>query len=191
MGRSANPISFSASPALLATALVCAVGARAEPWQPLESDGLHDPASGAVELLQQPGDALGVLPDDTAGNNVDWVRALETGHIEPRASLSGDTELKLLDQDVIMRETSTLDWVLFPHKPHTQWLACTNCHETPFVSQVGANPINMMKILDGQYCGVCHGAVAFPLTECNRCHSVKPNAVAGPASADIDPKDPE
>jgi hypothetical protein len=25
----------------------------------------------------------------------------------------------------------------------------------------------------GEHCGRCHGAVAFPLTECTRCHSVQ------------------
>ena len=34
------------------------------------------------------------------------------------------------------------------------------------------NAISMAKILDGEYCGVCHGAVSFPLTECDRCHSI-------------------
>ena len=31
--------------------------------------------------------------------------------------------------------------------------------------------MNMMKIISGQYCGVCHGRVAFPLINCFRCHS--------------------
>jgi hypothetical protein len=30
----------------------------------------------------------------------------------------------------------------------------------------------MNQILHGEQCGLCHGAVSFPLTECNRCHSV-------------------
>jgi hypothetical protein len=29
-----------------------------------------------------------------------------------------------------------------------------------------------MLILSGEKCGLCHGAVSFPLTECKRCHSV-------------------
>ena len=31
----------------------------------------------------------------------------------------------------------------------------------------------MLLILAGEKCGLCHGAVAFPLTECLRCHSVQ------------------
>jgi hypothetical protein len=30
----------------------------------------------------------------------------------------------------------------------------------------------MFPILSGEKCGRCHGAVAFPLTECRRCHVV-------------------
>ena len=42
-----------------------------------------------------------------------------------------------------------------------------------FIPEVNANDITMVKILDGEYCGLCHGAVSFPLSECNRCHAAK------------------
>ena len=32
--------------------------------------------------------------------------------------------------------------------------------------------MNMMKIISGQYCGACHGIVAFPLEDCFRCHNI-------------------
>jgi len=35
----------------------------------------------------------------------------------------------------------------------------------------GANQISMASILMGEKCGVCHGKVAFPVSECRRCHS--------------------
>jgi uncharacterized OB-fold protein len=35
----------------------------------------------------------------------------------------------------------------------------------------------MAAILLGQKCGVCHGKVAFPVSECKRCHS-QPKKVA-------------
>jgi c(7)-type cytochrome triheme protein len=62
--------------------------------------------------------------------------------------------------------------VLFPHRPHTEWLDCENCHDKLFKKKAGETPINMFQVLQGEYCGRCHGAVAFPLTECRRCHSV-------------------
>jgi hypothetical protein len=31
----------------------------------------------------------------------------------------------------------------------------------------------MVEIYSGKYCGVCHGTVAFPLLDCQRCY-IKP-----------------
>lgn len=151
------------------------LGAQAqgpERWTPLAEDRIHDPASPAIGVLQEPGEALSMMPPDHVGNKVRWVPALREGYISPRARVSEDTEVKMLDSNVLMMETGEMPVVLFPHKPHTEWLDCSNCHEGIFKSKAGATPVNMFQILQGRYCGRCHGAVAFPLTECNRCHSV-------------------
>ena len=148
-------------------------------WKPLAQDGLHDPLSPAINLLQEPAEALSQLPPDTAGNNVAWVRALRERYIEPRTNIFPETEIEVLDMDIIMEKTGELPLVLFPHKAHTEWLDCKNCHDRIFKEKVDANPINMFAILAGQYCGQCHGAVAFPLTECNRCHSVGRKSFTG------------
>jgi hypothetical protein len=29
----------------------------------------------------------------------------------------------------------------------------------------------MQQIFEGQYCGACHGSVAFPNTDCRLCHT--------------------
>jgi len=141
-------------------------------WLPLDRDGLHDPDNPGIKWLQNPGDALGRLPSDSAGNKVDWIRAFEDGYIRPRSSLHDDKPVKLLDSNILLNNTGSLPRVLFPHRQHTMWLDCNNCHEKIFRLKAGATPISMTKILEGEYCGVCHGAVSFPLTECNRCHSV-------------------
>jgi c(7)-type cytochrome triheme protein len=141
-------------------------------WQTLQEDNLHDPEAPALEVLQQPEEALSVLPPDTAGNKVDWVRALREGYIEPRSYLREKKTLEILDSDVLMKGTGDSLYVLFPHKAHTEWLECSNCHEKLFKSKAGETPITMLAILQGEYCGRCHGAVSFPLTECKRCHSV-------------------
>ncbi len=159
--------------ALLTLALGWSAVVMAQNWRKLESDGLHDPGSEAVKVLQDPAEAMSQLPPDTAGNKVDWIRALQGGYIKPRSALRGEKEYEVLDGDVLMNIGGSTPAVLFPHKPHTQWLDCKNCHEGLFQSKAGATPITMEKILQGEYCGVCHGAVAFPLTECNRCHSVR------------------
>ncbi len=140
---------------------------------PLVKDDLHDPASPAIKMLQEPASALKGFPVDVVGNQVRWVKALELGNITPRSNIFPSTVVNVLDQDVIMPRTGEMPMVKFPHRQHTEWLDCINCHEKLFVSKAGANKaINMFQILQGEYCGLCHGAVAFPLTECNRCHSV-------------------
>ncbi len=146
-------------------------------WRPLANDNLHDPESPAIGVLQEPAEALSQLPPDTSGNLVNWVKALEEGKINPRTNIRPETKVRIRDTDVLMTETGEMPVVRFPHKAHTMWLDCSNCHEQYFISKVGANPINMLKILEGKYCGRCHGAVAFPLTECKRCHSVPRNKI--------------
>lgn len=141
-------------------------------WKPLAGDGLHDPSNPALPLLQEPKEALSVLPRANEGNNVDWVAALEEGYIDPRTNIYPDTEIKVLDQDILMEDTAGMPMVLFPHRQHTEWLDCKNCHDRIFKAERGANNVNMFEILQGQYCGQCHGAVSFPLTQCQRCHSV-------------------
>ncbi len=141
-------------------------------WPRLEKDGLHDPANPGLAQLQQPAEALEPLPRDTAGNLVNWVRAIDAGVISPRTHLFPGTEVRLRDDELIIAKYGSLPAVKFPHRQHTLWLDCSNCHEQLFKSQAGANRFSMLAILNGEQCGVCHGAVAFPLTECNRCHSV-------------------
>jgi len=159
--------------------LTATAGISAGNWNSLRSDRLHDPSNPSLRVLQEPEEALSVLPPDTAGNKVNWVKALQVGAISPRTSLREERDHEVLDQDILMKDTLPLPYVRFPHRPHTEWMSCENCHEQIFVSVTGANEINMAQILNGQYCGVCHGAVAFPLTECNRCHNTDSSAVGG------------
>lgn len=174
--QSAGPVcSFRGSGTRLAAALLALVLAWPAPaaaqWTPLARDGLHDPASPAVRQLQEPAKALSHLPRDGAGNLVDWNRALEQGAIQPRTNLRESTEVRALDHDILLNLRGGTPIVRFGHKEHTLWLDCSNCHERLFRSKVGANNLSMFAILQGEQCGVCHGAVAFPLTECKRCHN--------------------
>jgi c(7)-type cytochrome triheme protein len=141
----------------------------------LVDDGVHDPAAD-LQDLQQPVYALKQFPEATFGNGVNWVTALNNHKINPRANQDGSAEQFTLDMNIPMDVPGTMNNVLFPHKAHTAWLACSNCHTGIFQMQRGANPITMKKINNGEYCGVCHGKVAFPIADCNRCHSVKKQA---------------
>lgn len=142
------------------------------PWKPLAADPIHDPSNEALSYLQDPEEALSLLPrSEPGGNNVNWVKALESGAISPRAKIDASTEVRVLDKDIVMPDTAGMPQVVFPHKAHTEWLDCSNCHDRIFVAKSGANQFGMEEVLKGNYCGQCHGAVSFPLTQCLRCHS--------------------
>lgn len=161
--------------------LGCGVAVAAAKWVPLAKDGVHDPSSPAIGVLQEPSEALAILPPDTAGNQVRWVRALDEGHINPRTNILPETKVNLRLTDVLLKNTGEMPMVRFPHRQHTAWLDCSNCHDQLFERKAGATKINMFLILQGEKCGLCHGAVSFPLTECLRCHSVprdSPEALA-------------
>ena len=66
--------------------------------------------------------------------------------------------------------------VIFPHWFHRIRFRCKVCHaDIGFKFQAGGNDINMVKIIDGQYCGACHnGEIAWSVENCNLCHSAKP-----------------
>ena len=114
---------------------------------------------------------LQILPKDNAGN-VDWVKSLRQGLIKPKDSLDpGKPITPVIDLDVVFKVKGDLPDVVYPHYPHTQWLSCSNCHPKIFIMQAGANKVTMKKIEEGQFCGRCHGVVAFPLSNCTRCHS--------------------
>lgn len=151
-------------------------GTWAQQWPRLKEDNVHDPRSPAVKELLEPSAALGELarsaPDPSIGNQVRWVEALEKGLIQPRAQIHGSTQVRVLDLDIYLNIGGSMFVVRFPHRAHTLWLDCANCHDHLFKQQAGETDIAMLKILEGEQCGVCHGAVAFPLTECKRCHSV-------------------
>ena len=66
--------------------------------------------------------------------------------------------------------------VIFPHWFHRMRFRCKVCHaDLGFKFKAGGNDINMLKIIDGEYCGACHnGEVAWSTEHCDLCHSAKP-----------------
>ena len=165
-----------------------------EGWRLLAEDGIHDPSGSGIKLLQEPGEALATLPPNKArisagtfratgsnvnqdGNKVDWVESLANSTLSPRRArfpygTGVEREELVMDMDMFLDLYGSMPIVRFPHLAHTRWLACSNCHPAVFVPQSGANPIQMEKILTGEQCGICHRAVAFPPTDCTRCHSI-------------------
>ena len=96
-------------------------------------------------MLQEPAQALSALPRDSAGNQVDWMRALNEGKIAPRAKLNADAPVRLREDDILLNLRGGLPIVRFPHRSHTQWLDCSNCHEHIFKSKVGANRLQHVR----------------------------------------------
>lgn len=111
------------------------------------------------------------FPKDAMGN-VDWVAAAREGLVEPRPGIDPDTQdIPPMPLDVRLDPGVPQLEVIFPHEAHTFWLRCDNCHPSIFQMRAGTAPITMGAIFQGEYCGRCHGKVAFaPATGCIRCH---------------------
>ena len=141
---------------------------------PPAEDGIHDAANDGTHVLQPPLIAYEGLPASDFGNYIDWVKALREGDLKPRYDrFDPKVEPLIMDLDIVREVKASVPDVVFPHKPHTEWLHCSNCHPKIFIPQRKANVINMSAILLGQKCGVCHGKVSFPITtkSCKKCHS--------------------
>ncbi len=139
---------------------------------PPSEDGIHDPSNDGSHTLQPPLAAFSLLPKSNDGNRVDWVKALNDNTIQPRVDRNDPNATPMvMDLNIVREVKGSMPDVVYPHKQHTQWLDCSNCHPAIFIPQKGANQISMAAILMGQKCGVCHGKVAFPVSECRRCHS--------------------
>lgn len=153
---------------------------------PPPEDGIHDPVNDGTHALQPPLSAFGSMPKSNAGNRINWVEALNQKKINPRYDRNDPkAEPIVMDLNIVREVKGSMPDVVYPHKQHTEWLDCSNCHPAIFVPQKGANAISMAAILMGEKCGVCHGKVAFPVSECRNCHSKKKDMAkpAVPATA--------
>ena len=81
----------------------------------------------------------------------------------------GDVVINNLSDEAGMRP------VVFPHWFHRIRFRCKVCHaDLGFKFQAGGNQIDMLKIIDGEFCGACHnGDIAWSVENCNLCHSAK------------------
>jgi len=116
------------------------------------------------------------LPKAVLGNGINWEEAEEKGLIKPIDFLEGVSvqrpSMKAQKDFSITVKTSWMDKVLFSHKKHAIWNGCEVCHPEIFPAvQKGATKYSMFQIVNGQYCGVCHDKVAFPIQDCQRCHT--------------------
>ncbi|MBI3918798.1 MAG: hypothetical protein HY322_17540 [Betaproteobacteria bacterium] len=91
----------------------------------------------------------------------------------------GEREARAEYGDVVMNNYSDAAGMrpaVFPHWFHRVRFRCKVCHSDLGIKfKAGGNEINMLKIIDGQFCGACHnGSVAWSVENCDLCHSAKP-----------------
>ncbi|MDR3762839.1 MAG: cytochrome c3 family protein [Acidobacteriota bacterium] len=116
------------------------------------------------------------LPKERFGNGIDWEKSEEMGLIKPAKVLEGFTIPK--NQLVVQKDfdlnpkVEGMPDIIFSHKKHTVWNGCELCHPDIFMGvKKGNSHYTMVDISEGKSCGACHVNVAFPLTDCQRCHS--------------------
>ena len=102
-----------------------------------------------------------------------WTAALAAAAlllVTPAAAEYGDVVINNYSDKAGMRP------VVFPHWFHRIRFRCKVCHaDLGFKFEAGGNDINMLKIIDGEYCGACHdGQVAWSVENCDLCHSAPP-----------------
>jgi c(7)-type cytochrome triheme protein len=116
------------------------------------------------------------LPKERLGNGINWQKAEEANLIKLKdfiKDISVKRKKRLKDPrelEVSLGETVMPD-IIFSHKKHAVWSGCELCHPELFGVKEGDTVYSMKEIFDGKYCGVCHGIVAFPNNDCQRCHT--------------------
>ena len=118
------------------------------------------------------------MPKETFGNGINWEKAEEAGLLKLTDSLDGvsfkKSSMKVQADFALKSKVEGMPEIIFSHAKHTVWNGCEVCHPDIFVGiKKGATKYSMIELFDGKYCGVCHDKVAFPQTNCKRCH-VKP-----------------
>jgi c(7)-type cytochrome triheme protein len=116
------------------------------------------------------------LPRGRFGNGIDWEKAEQDKQIQPVDYLEGVSikrkSITAQNDFALNPKLEGMPDIIFSHKKHTVWSGCEGCHPDIFVGvKKGLTRYGMADIFEGKYCGVCHLTVAFPTTDCQRCHS--------------------
>lgn len=116
------------------------------------------------------------LPKERLGNGIDWEKA----ELEGKAKLIDTLEkvpvkrkaMAIREDFDLAAKTEGMPEIIFSHKKHTLWGGCESCHPDLFIGvKKGTNSYSMVDLFAGRYCGACHGKVAFPTNDCQRCHT--------------------
>jgi c(7)-type cytochrome triheme protein len=128
--------------------------------------------SGDIKYGSPDFDRLRRFPRSGFGNRVDWSSALQARLIRPKDFLTTQRGSMSFDRKLDLEaEWSGIPPAIFPHRAHVAWLDCANCHPDLFnIEKKTTKHFSMTLSLESDFCGVCHGTVAFPLQDCRRCH---------------------
>jgi c(7)-type cytochrome triheme protein len=115
------------------------------------------------------------LPRERFGNGIDWMKAEDDNRIKledylESVSIKRSRKLKQPRELQVSTGEGVMPDIIFSHKKHAVWSGCELCHPDLFGVTPGDTVYSMKDIFDGKYCGVCHGIVAFPNNDCQRCH---------------------
>lgn len=116
------------------------------------------------------------FPKERFGNGINWEKAAAEGFIKPLDFLEG-VSIKRNPMNVqkdfsLDAKVEGMQDIIYSHAKHTVWSGCEGCHPEIFVGvKKGLTKYSMEEIYQGKYCGVCHIKVAFPLLDCQRCHT--------------------
>ncbi|MFN3740382.1 MAG: c(7)-type cytochrome triheme domain-containing protein [Thermodesulfovibrionales bacterium] len=116
---------------------------------------------------------LSKFPKTKFGNGIDCVAAMRDGFIKPvnYLTIKPPEEITFNKRIFLEAEWTNIPAAVFPHKPHNEWLECNMCHPDIFnIKKKTTKHFYMTRILQGEFCGVCHLTVAFPMNDCKRCH---------------------
>jgi c(7)-type cytochrome triheme protein len=116
------------------------------------------------------------MPQERLGNGINWELAEAEGLIRPIDHLEGVSSsranLKVNSDFSLNPKVEGMPDIIFSHRKHTVWNGCELCHPDIFIGvKKGATKYSMIDLFEGKYCGVCHDKVAFPQTDCHRCHT--------------------
>ncbi len=115
------------------------------------------------------------LRKERFGNGIDWMHAEDYKRIKLVDYIEGVSferkKLKNVKEIKIHAQEDFMPNIIFSHTKHTKWSGCELCHPEIFGVTQGNNVYSMQDNFDGKYCGLCHGTVAFPNKDCQRCHT--------------------
>lgn len=110
------------------------------------------------------------------GNGIDWSAALKSGGVRPQNALTAEKPIlplpAKLKVPMKLGTAAPRSDVTFSHEDHYVELDCSACHPDIFnIKKKGTKAFTMENNIFGNYCGVCHMRVAFPMNDCKRCHT--------------------